>query len=126
MTWKNSPTDFGLTVLKDADNLTKKITGEILQKVVVASPVDTGAFKGNWRTNVNSVDTTTDTSSMDRSGQGSISRGISTIQGQGGLGKLVYISNSLPYSVRLNNGWSQQAPINFVELSLQSVVNKYR
>lgn len=126
MAWKNAPTNFSVEFIKDADNLTKRITGEILQKVVVASPVDTGAFRGNWRTSSASVDGTVDLESLDRSGQGSIARGLAVIQSRGGLGKLIYISNSLPYAVKLNNGYSMQAPLNFVELSMQSVLNKYR
>lgn len=124
--WNNPPINFGAQVLRDADTFTKKITGEVLQKVVVASPVQTGAFRGNWRVAVNTVDKTIDESSLDKSGQGSINRGLATIASGGGLGKIVSISNSLPYSIKLNNGWSMQAPMNFVELSLQSVLNKYK
>lgn len=126
MAWKNEPAKVGLKILSQADKFTKRITGEILQKVVVASPVDTGAFRGNWRVAVNSIDVSTDLTMLDKSGSGAISRGLTTIASGGGLGKVVSISNSLHYSVRLNNGWSQQAPIGFVDLSLQSVLNKYR
>lgn len=126
MAWNNAPINLSVAVLRDADTLTKKITGEALQKVIVASPVDTGAFRGNWRVGVSNIDGTTDPNSKDVSGQGSITRGLLTIQSQGGVGKLVYISNSLHYGIKLNNGYSMQAPMNFVELSVQEVVNKYR
>lgn len=126
MTWKNSPTDFGLTVLKDADNLTKKITGEILQRVVVETPIDTSAARQNWRVGIGSINTLVDENETDGSGQGAIRNGVATIQAGGGLGKIVFISNSIKYITALNNGHSMQAPKNFVELSLQSVVNKYK
>jgi hypothetical protein len=113
MTWKNAPINFGFKVLEDEDDFSKKVAGEMLQRVVVATPVDTGQARGNWRVNVGSVDTST-TETTDRSGQGTISKGIATIQAGGGLGKVVYISNSLRYIERLNNGWSMQAPANFV------------
>lgn len=125
MTWKNAPINFGFKVLEDADDFSKKVAGEMLQRVVVQTPVDTGQARGNWRVNVGSVDTST-TDATDRSGQGTISKGISTIQAGGGLGKIVYISNSLQYISRLNDGWSMQAPVNFVGLTFQSVVNKYK
>lgn len=125
MTWKNAPINFGFKVLEDADSFSKKVVGEMLQKVVVETPVDTGQARGNWRVNVGSVDTST-TDATDQSGQGTISKGIATIQAGGGLGKIVYISNSLRYIERLNNGWSMQAPVNFVGLTFQSVVNKYK
>ena len=125
MAWKNAPTNFGIKVLKDADQLIKKITGEMLQQVVVATPVDTGQARGNWRVNVGSVNTTTD-ETQDKSGQGSINKGLATIQSGGGIGKVVYISNSLRYIERLNSGWSMQAPKNFMQISFNNVVNKYR
>lgn len=125
MTWKNAPINFGFKVLEDADGFSKKVAGEMLQRVVVQTPVDTGQARGNWRVNVGSVDTST-TDATDRSGQGTISKGIATIQSGGGLGKVVYISNSLRYISRLNSGWSMQAPVNFVGLTFQSVVNKYK
>lgn len=123
--WKNAPINFGFQVLEDADDFSKKVAGELLQKVIVATPVDTGQARGNWRVNVGSVDTST-TETTDRSGQGTISKGIATIQAGGGLGKIVFLSNSLQYISRLNDGWSMQAPRNFVQLSFQSVVNKYK
>jgi hypothetical protein len=125
MGWKNAPNKFSLNVLKDADTLTKRITGEMLQGVVVATPVDTGQARSNWRVSVGSVDGTTDTST-DKGGSGAIKRGIATIQSGGGLGKVVYISNSLRYIERLNNGWSMQAPKNFMQITFMNVVNKYR
>ena len=125
MTWKNAPINFGFQVLEDADDFSKKVAGEMLQKIVVATPVDTGQARGNWRVNVGSVDTNT-TETTDRGGQGTIGKGIATIQAGGSLSKVVYISNSLRYIERLNDGWSMQAPANFVQLSFQSVVNKYK
>lgn len=126
MAWKNEPAKVGLKLLGEADKFTKRIAGEILQKVVVASPVDTGQFRNNWRVAINTIDISTDAVIVDKTGQGAISRGLSTIASGGGLGKIVSISNSLHYSIRLNNGWSDQAPIGFVDLELQSVLNKYR
>ena len=125
MSWKNPPINFGVKALKDADKFTKKITGEMLQQVVVATPVDTGQARGNWRVSVGMVDKKTD-QTEDKSGQGSIGRGIATIQSGGGIGKIVYISNSLRYIERLNNGWSMQAPKNFMQIAFMNVVNKYR
>ena len=125
MSWKNPPINFGVKALKDADKFTKRITGEMLQQVVVATPVDTGQARGNWRVSVGVLDKKTD-QTQDRSGQGSITKGIATIQSGGGIGKVVYISNSLKYIEKLNNGWSMQAPKNFMQISFTNVVNKYR
>ena len=126
MGWKNAPNKFSLNVLKDADTLTKRITGEMLQGVVVATPIDTSAARQNWRVGVGSINTKVDENETDGSGQGAIRAGIATIQSGGGLGKIVYISNAIQYAVRLNNGWSMQAPKNFMQITFMNVVNKYR
>ena len=122
--WKNSPRNFGLKCLKDADTLTKKITGDMLQQVITKSPVDTGAFRGNHRVGVGKVDTTNNVNETENN---ALSKGIAIINSSGGLGKIVYISNSLPYSVRLENGHSQgQAPHGVYAISFMNVVNKYK
>lgn len=126
MTWKNPPINFGFQVLEDADGFSKKVAGEMLQRVVVQTPIDTSAARQNWRVGVDSVNTLVDENETDGSGQGAIKKGLATIQAGGGLGKVVYISNSLRYISRLNDGWSMQAPANFVGLTFQSVVNKYK
>lgn len=123
MTWNNAPSNFTLQLLSEADDLTKKITGDMLQQVVTRSPVDTGAYRSNHRVNVGNVDTSYDVSDTSN---GAISKGIRTIQAGGGIGKIVHISNSLPYAVRLENGWSQQAPLGVYALSFRSVVEKYK
>lgn len=122
MAWKNAPINFGLEVLAEADHLSKKIAGEMLQQVIVRSPVDTGAFRGNHRVGVGSID-----GSADKSETGNpLQKGIATIQSGGGLGKIVYISNSLPYAVVLEDGGSQQAPLGVYSISFMNIVNKYR
>ena len=122
MAWKNAPSKFSLEVLKEADDLSKRIAGEMLQGVVAQSPVDTGAFRGNHRVSVGTIDTTANKSETSNP----LQKGIATIQSGGGLGKVVYISNSLPYSVVLENGGSQQAPLGIYSLTFMNVVNKYR
>lgn len=126
MAWKNEPAKVGLKLLSQADKFTKRVTGEMLQRVVVATPVDTGQARQNWRVSVGVVDGSTDYGSFDRTGNGAIQQGLVTISSGGGLGKTVYISNSLHYIQRLNRGWSMQAPYNFMQLTFESVVNKYR
>lgn len=126
MSWKNPPINFGIKVLKDADDLTKKITGDMLTTVIVATPIDTSAARQNWRVGVGSINTLVDENQTDGSGQGAINRGIATIQSGGGIGKVVFLSNGLKYLPRLNDGWSMQAPKNFVQISFNSVVNKYK
>ena len=123
MTWKNKPSNFTLNLLSEADDLTKKITGEMLQQVVTRSPVDTGAYRSNHRVSIGNVDTSYD---VNDTGNDSLSKGIRTIQAGGGLGKVVHISNSLPYAAKIEFGHSMQAPNGVYALSFQSVANRYK
>ena len=123
MSWRNPPINFGVKALKDADKFTKRITGEMLQQVITRSPVDSGAFRGNHRVGIGALDP--NANKADTSNP--LQKGLATIQAGGGLGKLVYISNSLPYAIRLENGWSEkQAPLGVYSISFMNVVNKYR
>ena len=126
MTWNNNPRNFTLQLLSEADDFTKKITGEMLQRVVVETPIDTSAARQNWRVGVGAINPLVDENETDGSGQGAIRQGLATIQSGGGLGKIVHVSNSLNYIARLNDGWSMQAPKNFMQISFMNVVNKYR
>ncbi len=127
MGWKGlRPTDFVLQVLKDGSELQRKITIAMLQGVVLSSPVDSGAFRGNHRVSVGSVDYTKDFQLKDKSGSATIRSGLSKILNVK-LGQVVYISNSLPYAIRLENGWSQeQAPHGVYALTFQAVTSKYK
>ena len=78
--WRNPPRNFGLKCLKDADTLTKKITGDMLTTVVAATPIHTGAARGNWRVGIGKVDTTADLNS-----RGAIAVGLPKIASQGWL-----------------------------------------
>lgn len=122
MSWKNPTINFGVEVLADADQLSKKIAGEMLQQVIVSSPVDSGAFRGNHRVSIGSVDATANLNATSNP----LQKGLATIASGGGIGKIVYICNSLPYALRLENGWSQQAPLGVYSLSFMNIVNRYK
>ena len=126
MSWKNKPSSFSLQLISEADDLTKKITGDMLTTVILATPIDTSAARQNWRVGVDSVNTLVDENETDGSGHGAIRKGIATIQAGGGIGKVVNISNSIKYIALLNDGHSMQAPKNFVQISFMNVVNKYK
>lgn len=117
----------------------RKIGGEVLAKVVFRSPVGNpklwkskppagyvgGRFRSNW--NIGLGDFGTDTSeAIDGAGQ-TISKGSAKLQGLQ-PGQTFYLTNSLPYAIRLEYGHSQeQAPKGMVRLTVaefQPIVNK--
>lgn len=101
---------------KNAEMAVKKVSIDVLAKVVQRSPVDTGRFRGNWVMSVASPNITTK-DVTDKSGDATISHESANLQAFK-LGESVYIMNSLPYSLRLENGYSQQAPGGMVKLTI--------
>jgi len=125
MGWKNKPTNFALEIEKVGDEHLRKVSAEMLQQVIVGSPVDTGAFRGNHRISVNSPDSTYDLSTADKGGSATQQKGNQKIL-QAKLGDLVYVQNNLPYAVALENGHSQQRPLGIYSVAFMNVSSKYK
>lgn len=119
------PSQFTLQLLRDGSELQRKITAAMLQGVVLKSPVDTGAFRGNHRVSIGSVDDTKDFLKKDTTGTTTIADGMAKILSIQ-LGKRVFISNNLPYAIRLENGHSGQAPLGIYSITFQSVTSRYK
>ncbi|MBA9063895.1 hypothetical protein GGQ91_003296 [Methylobacterium fujisawaense] len=108
-----------------ADLVLRKVALDIGARVVLRSPVDTGRFRANWQYGVGRPNTAT-LVAADKSGQSSIARiaaGVATAR----LGDVIYISNALPYALRLETGWSKQAPAGMVGLTVtefQSAIDR--
>ncbi|MBJ9984438.1 hypothetical protein IAE19_03160 [Acinetobacter sp. S40] len=124
MSWENKPTEFIKVIEKDLTQTQKKIVGDTLQGVVMASPVDTGAFRGNHRVSIGSIDSSAITSEKDKGGSGTISKGLQTLIALKPY-QTVFISNSLPYGLRLENGWSGQAPQGIYGTTFTYIIQKY-
>jgi hypothetical protein len=96
----------------------RKLTLEILSRVVLKSPVDTGRFRANWNIGNGSPDTHTD-QLVDPNGTSTIQLGQYQLMGMKINGQTIYVTNSLPYAYRLEyEGWSQQAPAGMVRVTL--------
>jgi hypothetical protein len=103
---------------KEAVNASRKVAFAIDNTLVLATPVDTGRARANWLPSLN-VAITSVTDAVDKSGSGAIAK-LSSVMSNFKLGDDVYISNNLPYIGRLNDGYSKQAPIGFVEKAVQT------
>ena len=124
MGWKNKPTNFALDVVKNADNHLKKIIGETLQQVIVRSPVMDGEFRASHKVTLDRPQNAYE-KGFDLSGSATLAEGLK-VASTAKIGGLVYIQSLSPYGTRLENGWSQQAPLGVFALSFQSVVSKYK
>lgn len=92
------------------------------QRIVQASPVDTGLFKNNWLMSIGSPSTEI-VKDEDFSGSKAIEQARTVVMSYP-LDALpdLWLVNNLPYAARLNDGWSEQAPSKFVEREIAKAV----
>lgn len=97
----------------DMHTAARKIMLDIFNNVLNRSPVRSGRFRANWNASLGIPDRST----TDSTNQG---RGYEQAKKAAALdlGAQVYFTNSLPYAVRLENGWSDQAPVGMVKVSV--------
>ena len=101
----------------------KRIALDLLRRIVLRTPVDTGRARGNWQTSLGpSANSQLDI--FDVNGGGTISRGAAVIGGAQPFG-LMTIFNNVDYIRFLENGSSQQAPSGMVSVSLQEVRTQF-
>lgn len=103
----------------------KKTMIELFNRVIQKSPVDTGRFRANWNCSIGSPNLST-SESTDPSGSVASARASATVVSYTLNGQSVFLTNSLPYAERLENGWSKQAPNGMVRLSVVEVQNSVR
>lgn len=96
----------------------------ILSTVTSETPVDTGRARSNWIVGLGAArrDTVESYGPEDATAVAT-SAGSAVIAGYVNRGQAIYISNNLPYIERLNDGWSAQAPAQFVQSAIQQAVS---
>jgi len=94
----------------------KKLAFDIFADIVADTPIDTGRAMNNWNISVGTPDRSTTERGGSEGGIAGTKRGDATAA-LGGLRPFstVWISNSLPYIIFLNEGSSDQAPSGFIE-----------
>lgn len=131
MSFASDLNDFAEKAKGRADAIVRKIVIDVGTSLVMKSPVGDakywinpapkgytgGRFRGNWQYALGNYSTDT-TQDIDKSGSISIGRVTSGVPDDAG-GKVHYITNSLPYAKRLEEGWSKrQAPVGMVGITV--------
>lgn len=107
------------------DKIVRKVCIDLTRDLVMLTPVDTGLARSNWF-NGNTRITTVNEGTAMKSGAPSIAgaaRFASTLK----AGGVFYITNNLPYIMKLEYGSSTQAPSGMVRITAQrwqKIVNK--
>jgi hypothetical protein len=103
----------------DIEKAARAVALDMFSRIIVHSPVDTGRFRGNWMIDVSIVPEGW-AEQYDRSGQATIDKSRAMLSAYK-LGYEIHIRNNVPYAVRLENGWSQQAPAGVVKVSMLEI-----
>ena len=105
------------------DETGRAIVLELFGSVIKDTPVDTGRARGNWQTSMDSPAT----GETDRKGEQAALAEVAAEVAGFGTGRIIYLSNGLPYILRLEYGWSKQQPGGMVRRNvarIQSIVKK--
>lgn len=110
----------------NSDRLVRRVALAVDGAVVIATPVDTGRARSNWIVNIGSPSTEVIPAYVEGKGgsagaaaaRAALDQGSATIAGYQ-KGQEIHITNNLPYISRLNDGYSAQAPGNFVQIAVQ-------
>ncbi|WP_338138909.1 hypothetical protein [Acinetobacter variabilis] len=106
------------------------MSAEMLQGVIMGSPVMDSPFRSNHRVTIDTPTSETVEGTGNRSPKGSLDQltfndGAKEIL-KAKLGSCVYIQNNISYALALENGHSDQAPNGVYALSFRYVCEKYR
>lgn len=105
--------DLGIPV-RDVVN---KIGLDLFADVTKLSPVDTGRYRANWNLNENTPDLTEETSFSNKPGTGTSLKPPSLASNPDY--PVLYLTNGLPYAVRIEQGWSHtKAPQGVLKVAL--------
>jgi hypothetical protein len=107
-----------------ADTVVRKVTLDLFGEVVQRTPVDTGMARANWQIGINERPTGTVNGTNWKQNMG---HSMTQSSGQIKAGGVNYITNNLPYIIKLEYGSSKQAPQGMARITVskfQEIVNR--
>lgn len=122
--WDLDPALFAGMIEEDVGKRLRIIAIQLLNEIVISSPVDTGRFRANNQVSLGSADYGT-TTATDKTGTATLQQGSAVIA-QGKPYSVIYIQNNLPYAEPLEDGHSKQAPTGVYANAFNSVTQAYK
>lgn len=104
----------------EAETVVRYTALQLFNRVIEKSPVLTGRFRNNWNCSLGEADYST-TEETDKSGAKAKAKVEAVISSYTLDGKSLFLSNGLPYAMRLEEGYSMQAPRGMVRLSIMEI-----
>lgn len=125
MSWsKFKPTDFAIEVVQKATKEQKTLITQILQQVIIRSPVMDGEFRASHKVSIGRPINNYE-KGYDLSGAQTLSDGVGVVA-KVNLGDIAYVQTNSPYGVALEHGHSQQAPQGIYGLTVEYIKSKYK
>lgn len=121
---------FAATVDDRQNAFVREVIGQVSLSLILKSPVgdpdlwknkapvnyEPGRFRANWMLGIDDVNDTT-SEERDIDGGATLDRIVGSVP-INAAGHVYYLTNSLPYADRIENGWSTQAPAGVVALTV--------
>jgi len=95
----------------------RKVALEVLRRVVMRTPVESGRARGNWQTSVGAP-MVGETGRTDKSGGAVIGSAVPIIESWDASNVAIFLMNNVPYIQRLEDGYSDQAPSGMVKITV--------
>lgn len=119
----------GDTLPESANTIKKLLASAVLETEVRTTPVDTSQAKSRWQCGLNAAPDAvygpffpgSHGSTAGPSEAAAINTGRLVIQ-RARPGDVVFVSNNVPYINRLNDGYSKQAPANFIQQGVSAAI----
>jgi hypothetical protein len=110
------------------DEIARRVAFDLFRNVILETPVDKGGARANWQPSIGSPATGT-IDATDKSGAATIAKVQAKIASMD-AGDIIYLTNNLPYIVKLEeggypdgplivNGFSRKAPAGMVAVTVQ-------
>jgi hypothetical protein len=123
----------GQAVVDNSTKLLRRVAVAVDRSVVLATPVDTGRARSNWQVELGApavgVLPAFDPGKSQSTASANTQRALDAARAriaQARNGDEIHLTNNLPYIGKLNDGWSAQAPSNFVEQAVQVGVDEIK
>lgn len=114
--------NYNLASRETLDRAFRAIALTVDQRVVLRTAVDTGRARGNWFCSIGEPSTAVLDDRFDATGGRALDEIAATIV-DAQLGDVVWLTNNLPYILKLENGWSNQSPQGMVDITLAEVAS---
>lgn len=96
-----------------------KVALDMFKSLIQKTPVLTGRAKGNWILTSGSIDPSYDKDKFDKDGGRTFAEGQRSAL-RASPSESIFLTNSIPYIVRLEYGWSPKAPYGMVRPTLKT------